>query len=229
MNIIQVLDVFESEQCFFCVQELHGNGLDLFELVDRYQGFSEETARLIFRQIVDAVAYCHTNNICHRDIKDENIVVDENFAVKLIDFGSCCVLDASKQFNVFCGTLEYASPEILLGHPYRGPEVEVWAMGVTLYTILFGEHPFFDPDETMAGILEPPFDVSNGTEDSLFVSSLLGIEGDLCFFFLSILECFDILLWMLHTSTEQRATLTDIGNHPWITGIPGPLHFDPDE
>lgn len=222
-NITKLVDVFESESLFYLVQELHGNGLDLFEMIDRYQGFNEPTARLIFKQIIDAVAYCHSLNICHRDIKDENIIVDENMVVKLIDFGSSCIIGNDKEFNVFCGTLEYAAPEILLGYPYKGPEVEVWALGVTLYTMLCGEHPFFDPDEILSGFLDPPCDMTNGEISSLrhFFPCL---STSFPFFF--ALECFDLLVWMLHIEVDQRATITDILSHPWVTGIPGPLHSE---
>lgn len=91
--------------------------------------------------------------------KDENIIIDDKFHVKLIDFGSATyyvpVSDASnspkerKLFSTFYGTVEYCAPEVLIGEKYAGPELEMWSLGVLLYVLLFGEHPFYDIEETI--------------------------------------------------------------------------------
>ncbi|XP_022255483.1 PAS domain-containing serine/threonine-protein kinase-like, partial [Limulus polyphemus] len=72
---------------------------------------------------------------------------------------------------------------------YRGPELEMWALGVTLYTLIFGENPFFDVEETIAGILKPPFQVSN--------------------------DLMDLISWLLHPDPNQRATLLEVEKHRW--------------
>lgn len=69
-------------------------------------------------QLVAAVFYLRTKNILHRDIKDENIVIDKCFHIRLIDFGSAALMAPRKLFYTFCGTLEYCSPEVLQGNPY---------------------------------------------------------------------------------------------------------------
>ena len=68
----------------------------------------------VIRQVLSATDYLHSLNILHRDIKDENIIVDRNFNIKLIDFGSAIYMEEGKLFNTFCGTVEYCSPEVNL-------------------------------------------------------------------------------------------------------------------
>ncbi|XP_062573594.1 uncharacterized protein LOC134235480 isoform X2 [Saccostrea cucullata] len=159
-NIVRVLEVFENEDFIQMVMEKHGSGMDLFEFIDRSPMLDEALASYIFRQIVDGVAYLHNLNIVHRDIKDENVILNENFRIKLIDFGAAAYMVPGKLFGTFCGTMEYCSPEVLLGNRYQGPELEMWSLGVTLYTLVYGENPFFDVEETIKGKLKPPFQVS---------------------------------------------------------------------
>ncbi|NXS99161.1 PASK kinase, partial [Jacana jacana] len=161
-SIIKVLDVFENANFFQLVMEKHGSGLDLFTFIDNQPNLDEPLVSYIFRQLVSAVGYLHCRNILHRDIKDENIVIAEDFTIKLVDFGSAAYLETGKLFYTFCGTIEYCSPEVLSGKPYQGPELEMWSLGVTLYTLVFGENPFCELEETMAAVLNPPRPVSKG-------------------------------------------------------------------
>ncbi|KPP70564.1 hypothetical protein Z043_110594, partial [Scleropages formosus] len=161
-NIVKVLEVFENETFFQMVMEKHGEGVDLFEFIERQPLLDEPLASYIFRQLVAAVSYLRGKGILHRDIKDENIIIDTQFHIQLIDFGSATRMEPGKLFQVFCGTLEYCSPEVLNGKPYEGPELEMWSLGVLLYTLLFSEVPFFDVEETLKAQLHPPFSVSPG-------------------------------------------------------------------
>lgn len=159
-NIVRVLEVFENEHFFQMVMEKHGEGLDLFEFIDKQPRLDEPLASYIFRQLVAAVAYLRGKGILHRDIKDENIIIDACFHIRLIDFGSAALLAPRKLFYTFCGTLEYCSPEVLQGTPYSGPELEMWSLGVLLYTLLFSENPFCGVGETLEAELKPPFPLS---------------------------------------------------------------------
>uniref|UniRef100_A0A670XNU3 non-specific serine/threonine protein kinase n=1 Tax=Pseudonaja textilis TaxID=8673 RepID=A0A670XNU3_PSETE len=161
-NIIKVLDIFENQQFFQLVMEKHGTGLDLFTFIDNQPDLDEPLASYIFRQLISAVNYLRSRNILHRDIKDENIIIAEDFTIKLIDFGSAAYLEPGKMFYTFCGTIEYCSPEVLSGNPYSGPELEMWSLGITLYTIIFGENPFCELEETIDAVLRPPYKVSVG-------------------------------------------------------------------
>ncbi|XP_072330957.1 PAS domain-containing serine/threonine-protein kinase isoform X5 [Scyliorhinus torazame] len=190
-NIIKVLDVFENLDFFQLVMEKHGVGLDLFEFIDQQPDLDEPLASFIFRQIVAAVDYLHSKCILHRDIKDENVIIDEDFTIKLIDFGSAVNVEPGKVFHTFYGTIEYCSPEVLMGNPYSGPELEIWSLGVTLYTLVFAENPFSDVEETVAAKLKPPFQVSD--------------------------EFMYLVSWMLQPDPHQRLSLEELMKNKWVT------------
>ncbi|UYV61461.1 PASK [Cordylochernes scorpioides] len=194
-NIVEVLDVFENDHFYQVVMEKHGAGMDLFEFIDRSPHIDEGLASYMFRQVVSALTYLHSLNILHRDVKDENIILDQAFHVKLIDFGSAAVMEPGRVFTTFCGTLVYCSPEVLRGQGYRGPELEMWALGVTLYTLVFGENPWQDVEETMAAVLPnpPPSPVSP--------------------------DLWDLLRSMLHPDPVRRCSLPRCAAHPW-TNLP---------
>ncbi|KAF9193291.1 hypothetical protein BGZ50_007551 [Haplosporangium sp. Z 11] len=165
---------------------------DLFECIEHHSKFSESQARVIIKQIVECVYYLNSRGICHRDIKDENIVIDNDFVVKLIDFGSAVIIPPQgKLFDRFYGTINYASPEILKGEKYKAEAAEIWSLGILLYTVLYGEVPFNDPMQAISGPYIPPRVQSSS-------------------------ECVHLLNWMLAKSPEQRATIGDVIKHPWI-------------
>lgn len=190
-NIVRVLDVFENSSHFQMVMERHGAGMDLFEFIDRAPCLDEPLASYIFRQVASALSYLHGLHILHRDVKDENIIIDEHFNVKLIDFGSAAFMAPDRHFTTFCGTVEYCSPEVLQGNPYAGPELEMWALGVTLYTLIFGENPFFDVEETIAAMLKPPYATSR--------------------------DLWELISRLLHPDPRQRCTLSEAERHSWTT------------
>ncbi|CAL4128945.1 unnamed protein product, partial [Meganyctiphanes norvegica] len=155
-NIVKVYDVFENDDYFQLVMEKWGAGMDLFEFIDRNPIMDEPLAAHIFRQIVSALKYLHSLNVIHRDVKDENVIINHNFDIKLIDFGSSAFIKPGVVFSQFAGTVEYCSPEVLKGNRYSGHELEVWSLGITLYTLIYGENPFYDVDETMKAELTFP-------------------------------------------------------------------------
>jgi PAS domain-containing serine/threonine kinase len=192
VNIVRVLEVFQDTDHVQMVMQKHGLGMDLFEFIDRQRRFvNERLTSYIFRQIVSAVAYLHVNDIVHRDIKDENIVINEKFQIKLIDFGSATHVVKGKKFATFCGTIDYCSPDVLLGNKYYGPELDCWTCGIALYTLVFSENPFFDAEETIECILKPPFRVSK--------------------------DLMKLLFSILCPNPEQRATIIEIEANPWVT------------
>ncbi|KAG6845397.1 hypothetical protein H0H87_009744 [Tephrocybe sp. NHM501043] len=120
---------------------------DLFECIEQseHRRLSEKDARHVFAQVVNAVYYLDTQGVTHRDIKDENLVIDRDLKVKLIDFGSAAVVDPAEPrpyYIQFYGTTAYASPEILLKKKYQAPPAEIWTLGVLLSYLLIGTSPF---------------------------------------------------------------------------------------
>lgn len=163
-NIVNMFDWFENDKFFQVVMEIHGSGMDLFEFIDRRPVMTEKLGCWIFRQIANAVAFLHSLNILHRDIKDENVIIDHNFHIKLIDFGSATFVQEGQLFSTFYGTTEYCSPEVLAGNRYSGPELEMWALGVTLYVLMFFENPFVDVEEILQSELIIPHEISEELE-----------------------------------------------------------------
>ncbi|KAG6842093.1 hypothetical protein C0991_002747 [Blastosporella zonata] len=120
---------------------------DLFECIEQseHKCLSEKDARYVFAQVVSAVYYLDSQGVTHRDIKDENLVIDRDLKVKLIDFGSAAVVDPAEPrpyYSLFYGTTAYASPEILLKKKYQAPPAEIWTLGILLSYLLLGTSPF---------------------------------------------------------------------------------------
>ncbi|VDM14295.1 unnamed protein product, partial [Wuchereria bancrofti] len=189
-NIVKLLDVFENDLYYQLVMEKLGCGMDLFEFIEQQPKLDEPLISYIFRQVVNAVAYLHSKNIVHRDLKDENVIIDQNFSCKLIDFGSAAYFGHNFVFSTFCGTMEYCSPEVLRGNKYRGPELEMWSLGILLYTLVFFENPFRSLQETIRAEIKLPWEVSE--------------------------DLFQVIAWLLQRDPQFRATVRDISNHCWV-------------
>ena len=109
------------------------DGGTLFDKIVREGPLKELAARLIFRQLLDALIYCHSQGVFHRDLKPENVLLTSNGVVKLSDFGLSGFLTEHDGENGYdrktCGTPNYTAPEILQQQEYRGPPIDVWSLG----------------------------------------------------------------------------------------------------
>ncbi|XP_076369726.1 uncharacterized protein LOC143256406 isoform X2 [Tachypleus tridentatus] len=140
-HIIHIYEVFENKEKIVLVMQ-YASGGELYDYLSEKKVLSDNDARRLFRQVATAVYYCHKSKICHRDLKLENILLDEKENTKIADFGLSNVYNDQHLLNTFCGSPLYASPEIVKGIPYYGPEVDCWSMGVLLYTLVYGAMPF---------------------------------------------------------------------------------------
>jgi protein-serine/threonine kinase len=189
-NIVEMADFFEDDINYYIEMIPHGlPGMDLFDYIELRVTMDEDECRKIFKQVAEALRHLHLSaKVVHRDIKDENVILDGEGKVKLVDFGSAAYIK-SGPFDVFVGTIDYAAPEVLQGRPYRGKEQDVWALGILLYTIVYKENPFYSIDEIMDHDLRVPWVPSE--------------------------ECIDLIRKMLDRDVERRIGIQAVLDHPW--------------
>ena len=140
-NIMCVRETLETDKHIIFVLELCPGG-DLLNYVRKRRKLSENTAKVIFKQILDALKYLHNKNVLHRDIKLDNILLDSKGRVKLGDFGVSKIVKDGEIIYDQCGTPAYIAPEILLDQGYSGSGIDIWSAGVVLYAMLYGTVPF---------------------------------------------------------------------------------------
>ncbi|KAG1729329.1 uncharacterized protein EDB91DRAFT_1159743 [Suillus paluster] len=179
------------------------NGGQMLDYIISHGRLRERVARKFARQIGSALDYCHRNNVVHRDLKIENILISETGNIKIIDFGLSNLYDPCSTLSTFCGSLYFAAPELLNAKVYTGPEVDVWSFGVVLYVLVCGKVPFDDQSmpalhaKIKRGLVEYP----------VWLSA----------------ECKHLLSRMLVTNPAVRASLTEVLEHPWmVRGFNGP-------
>ncbi|KAI8893458.1 kinase-like domain-containing protein [Globomyces pollinis-pini] len=169
------------------------SSLDLFDFIDTNSLFPEDKIKHIFRQVAEAILYLHRNNLVHRDIKDENIVIDDKLNTKLVDFGVAHKIPSTKReyFHSFRGTLLYTPPEIIANPIHRGPEADMWCLGVLLFTLSYSKLPYLSIENISKNIVSPKMIVRSKELQSL-IDSLL---------------CRDV---------PARLTIEQTIKHPWL-------------
>lgn len=149
-NIVRLYQVLASESSVFIVMELVTGG-ELFDEILRRKRLPEDEARVYFRQLIEAVDYCHKSGVFHRDLKPENLLLDDFGRVKITDFGLSNLRGADTVAELLytqCGTPHYVAPEIIRSaeRGYSGAKMDIWSCGIILFVLLAGYHPFDDND-----------------------------------------------------------------------------------
>ncbi|XP_051627118.1 serine/threonine-protein kinase pim-1-like isoform X1 [Manacus candei] len=195
-GVIQLLEWFELPNGFLLVMERPEPSQDLSGLLTAWGFLPEEMAWGLFRQVLQAVRHCTSCGVLHRDIKPHNILLHlATGEAKLLDFG-CGTFLQDTAYTQFAGTLSYSPPEWIYLKRYHGEEATIWSLGILLYQMVCGKHPFCKGTDTIWDQLPFPARVSPG--------------------------CQDLIRWCLSIRPSDRPALEDLLCHPWVQGIPLP-------
>ncbi|XP_033115912.1 testis-specific serine/threonine-protein kinase 3-like [Anneissia japonica] len=195
-RVIEVLSVIECDAHIYIVMEKAVHG-DLLARIELFGPETEKGARRTFKEILEVVEYFHEEGIAHRDLKCENILLDQNNHVKLSDFSFARNCKSGDKCSTFCGTLEYIAPEVLRQDDYDPRVADIWSIGVILYIMLVGHRPFNTESipklmkEQKEGVTFP---------DSCNLSS----------------EVKELMKSMLTIDVEERTNICNIRNSEWM-------------
>lgn len=199
-NIVKVLEVFETKKYVFFVTEYATNG-DLLKHLKTDEVMPETKAKHFFYQIASGLSYIHSQGIIHRDIKLDNILVDENERCKICDFGVSREIKPNEIINEQCGTPAYLAPEIIKDEGYSGFAVDIWSLGVLLFSLLTGSMPFKAGtiEELHKKILAGKYEIPKEAKLSKEVVELIGS--------------------MLVVDPEHRINIQAVLKHNWLKNL----------
>ncbi|OMJ79034.1 hypothetical protein SteCoe_21017 [Stentor coeruleus] len=141
-NILKLHEFFEDEKYYHLVMEYITGG-ELLDFILKRKFLTEAIAAKFMKQLLSGIAYCHSNNIVHRDLKLENLLLDSDSPdalLKIIDFGTSQIFKPRIHMTEKYGTILYIAPEVLKGR--YNEKCDIWSCGVILYTLLSGRPPF---------------------------------------------------------------------------------------
>ncbi|KAM7257965.1 hypothetical protein ACFE04_013706 [Oxalis oulophora] len=161
-------------------------------------------ARFFFQQLICGVSYCHSMQICHRDLKLENTLLNGSTApqLKICDFGYSKSSLFHSQPKTTVGTPAYIAPEVLMKREYDGKRADVWSCGVTLFVMLIGAYPFEDPT-----------DPKNFKKT---IQRILSVQYAIPAYVRVSMECKHLLSRIFVANPDKRITILEIKNHPWF-------------
>ncbi|ONK73429.1 uncharacterized protein A4U43_C04F31400 [Asparagus officinalis] len=202
-NIVRFKEVLLTPTHLAIVMEYAAGG-ELFERICSAGRFSEDEARFFFQQLISGVSYCHSMEICHRDLKLENTLLDGSPSprLKICDFGYSKSGLLHSQPKSTVGTPAYIAPEIFSRKEYDGKIADVWSCGVTLYVMLVGSYPFEDPE-----------DPRNFRKT---INRTMGIQYSIPEYVRVSTECRELLSKIFVSDPSARITIPKIKQHPWF-------------
>ncbi|KAM9032524.1 LOW QUALITY PROTEIN: serine/threonine-protein kinase SIK2 [Sarcophilus harrisii] len=194
-HIIKLYQVMETKSMLYLVTEYAKNG-EIFDYLANHGRLNESEARRKFWQILSAVDYCHSRKIVHRDLKAENLLLDNNMNIKIADFGFGNFFKSGEPLATWCGSPPYAAPEVFEGQQYEGPQLDIWSMGVVLYVLVCGALPFDGP--------------------TLPILRQRVLEGRFRIPYFMSEECEHLIRRMLVLDPSKRLTIAQIKEHKWM-------------
>ena len=189
-GVVTMFDYYEAQNSYFIIMERF-NSKDLFDFISESGPLTETLSKYLFQQILSTITQCHKHGVLHRDIKDENILIDLNsHQLKLIDFGSGTFLHDGI-YTEFEGTRVYSPPEWIKFRRYKADGLTVWSLGIFLYDMLCGDVPFESDDQIRDGTIHWKSDVKLSPRAK------------------------DLIKQCLNPNPDERIKLCDIIKHPW--------------
>lgn len=199
-HVIRMYELIDSPTELFMIMEYVSGG-ELFDYIVHKVRLRETEARRLFQQIISGVEFCHSHMVCHRDLKPENLLLDKNLQIKIADFGLSNRMWDGEFLKTSCGSPNYASPEVVSGKFYAGPETDVWSAGVCLYALLCGSLPF--DDENVPNLFRK---IKHGN---------FTLPGHIS------ADAKDLIVQMLVVDPTKRLTIPLIRKHRWFrVGLP---------
>lgn len=207
-NIVKLYEVIKTEKHLWMALE-YCEGSELFYYIYEKRRLEYHECQNLFNQIITGVKYVHSLNLAHRDLKLENILLADTkkSIVKLTDFGFVREFNPIKRrfLSTVCGTTVYMAPELIKNQPYSGFAIDIWSLGVILFTMLYGEMPFDEDDD-----LKTKYKIIN--EEPIYRDSVPQ-------------EAIDLLRRMLSKDPRSRPSLNDISNSSFFIDINN-RHFE---
>ena len=198
--IAMFYEALDDDKNFYLVQELVENG-NLLDYVNACKGLSERQAAHIFIQLISVLDYLHNvRHVAHRDLKAENVLLDRNNNVRLVDFGLSKAFTRDDPFlKTTCGSPAYVAPEIIREQPYTAA-ADIWSTGILLYAMTVGQLPF------------------SGDNISYMLQQILLVNPRMPHHLSPSLR--NLLERLLVKEPNTRITISEIENHPWVSGEP---------
>ena len=207
-NILRLYEIFDSTKRTLIVVELCSGG-DLLNYVRKHKKLSERMTKFILKKLLEGLHHCHSRGVIHRDIKLDNVLLNEVGELKICDFGVSRIVPKDRLMTEQCGTPAYIAPEILKGDGYEGFAADIWSAGVALYAMLYGTVPFKsnNMNDLHSSILKGKYTLKKGISR----------------------KAKDLIRRMLDRNPYKRISISEILSHDWMQDVDDTISLFTDE